>query len=116
LKSGLEWFKKIVFVGSHQDLYVPYYSARVQKHDLSLAHSRDEVKKGKIHCQMVDNIISRVKGCIIRVDVNFCIPQQYNHSLLRNIDALIGRAAHISFINNVEMVRTFVLAGKHYFF
>ena len=32
--------------------------------------------------------------------------------LFRNIDNLIGRAAHISFINNLEMVRTFVIAGK----
>ena len=31
-KKGLEWFKKVTFIGSHQDLYVPYYSARVQKH------------------------------------------------------------------------------------
>lgn len=39
-----------------------------------------------------------------------------NIDLFRNLDNLIGRAAHISFINNVEMVRTFILAGPHYFF
>ncbi len=38
------------------------------------------------------------------------------YPLFRNIDNLIGRAAHISFINNTETVRTFILAGKHYFF
>jgi hypothetical protein len=32
MKKGLEWFKKIVLLASHQDLYVPYYSARIQKH------------------------------------------------------------------------------------
>ena len=36
--------------------------------------------------------------------------------LFRNIDNLIGRAAHISFITSLEMVRAFVLAGSHYFF
>ncbi len=36
--------------------------------------------------------------------------------LFRNIDNLIGRAAHISFINNIEMIRTLVLSGPHYFF
>lgn len=29
--KGLEWFKKIAFFASHQDHYVPYYSARIQK-------------------------------------------------------------------------------------
>lgn len=30
-QKGLEWFKKITFLASHQDLYVPFYSARIQK-------------------------------------------------------------------------------------
>ena len=36
--------------------------------------------------------------------------------LFRNLDNLIGRAAHISFINSTEMLRTLVIAGPHYFF
>lgn len=32
LEKGLEWFKKITFLASRQDLYVPYFSARIQKH------------------------------------------------------------------------------------
>ena len=31
-KPGFDWFKKVVFLGSQQDLYVPYSSARLQKH------------------------------------------------------------------------------------
>lgn len=76
-KPGLEWFKKIVFLGSHQDYYVPYYSARVQKHEESLSHERDNVKKGKIHCEMVNHILEKGRGSIIRLDVNFCITEQY---------------------------------------
>lgn len=30
--KGLEWFSKITLLASHQDLYVPFYSARIQKH------------------------------------------------------------------------------------
>lgn len=33
LEKGLEWFKKLTFLASRQDLYVPYFSARVQKHE-----------------------------------------------------------------------------------
>jgi len=32
MKPGLEWFSKVILVSSRQDLYVPYYSARIQKH------------------------------------------------------------------------------------
>jgi hypothetical protein len=30
-QPGLEWFNKVTFLASHQDLYVPFYSARIQK-------------------------------------------------------------------------------------
>lgn len=81
-KPGLQWFKKIVLLGSHQDLYVPYYSARIQKHKQSIEDSADNVRKGEIYCNMVNNILKNVNGNIIRLDVNFCIPEQYNFSYL----------------------------------
>lgn len=28
--KGLEWFRNIIFIGSHQDLYAPFDSARIQ--------------------------------------------------------------------------------------
>jgi hypothetical protein len=46
-----------VLLASHQDLYVPYYSARIQKHEESTLDLRKNVKKGMIYCNMVDNII-----------------------------------------------------------
>lgn len=52
-KPGLEWFNRLVFVGSHQDLYVPYYSARMQKHEESILDCRKSVTKGIICCKMV---------------------------------------------------------------
>lgn len=47
---------------------------------------------------MVDNILGRVKGTLVRVDVNFSIPEQ-------SVDNIIGRAAHIGFLNNGEFLR-----------
>jgi hypothetical protein len=115
MKAGLEWFSKVVLVSSRQDLYVPYYSARIQKHEESLLDNRKKIGRGVLHCGLVDNILDRVKGSLTRLDVNFCI-HQYYITLFRNIDSLIGRAAHISLINNVEMARTLVVAGGHFFF
>ena len=75
-KPGLEWFKKIVLLASHQDLYVPYYSARIQKHEESSLDFRKNVKKGVVYCDMIDGMLSKCKGEIIRLNVNFCIPEQ----------------------------------------
>ena len=74
MKAGPDWFKKIVLMASHQDLYVPFYSARVQKHDLSALDYNKNVKKALVYCQMIDNLLSRFEGTIIRVDVNFEMP------------------------------------------
>ena len=65
---------------------------------------------------MVENLLGDFTGEVIRINVNFCNPEQYIFSLFRNLDNLIGRAAHISFINSTEMLRTLVIAGPHYFF
>ena len=73
LEKGLEWFKKVTFLASRQDLYVPYFSARVQKHDECINDLRSKDPYAIIHSKMVDNILSRVSGDVTRIDVNFCI-------------------------------------------
>ena len=88
---------------------MPYYSARLQKHEQSSLDCRKKEQRGVTYCEMVDSLLGRVKGSITRLNVNFCIPQQ-------NIDNLIGRAAHISFITNIEMLRALVIAGESYFY
>ena len=47
---------------------------------------------------MVDNILGRITGNVSRIDVNLCITEQ-------SVDNLIGRAAHINFVSNVEFLR-----------
>jgi len=75
-KPGLSWFKKVVLLASHQDLYVPYYSARMQKNEEIILDVRNNVKRGMIYCDMVDSILDGFKGEIIRLNVNFCIAEQ----------------------------------------
>lgn len=74
--KGLEWFKKVTFIGSHQDLYVPYYSARVQKHEQCILDEKNKMQKALIYNQMIDNILNKVQGELNRIDVNFFIPEQ----------------------------------------
>ena len=76
-EPGLSWFKRLVFLGSHQDLYVPYYSARIQKHEESALDFRKQVNKGMIYCKMVENLLGDFTGEVIRINVNFCNPEQY---------------------------------------
>lgn len=73
MKPGLDWFSKVVLVSSRQDLYVPYYSARIQKHSQSMLDNRKKLNKGILHCSMVDNILQNVKGSLTRLDINFTI-------------------------------------------
>ena len=61
-KKGLEWFKKVTFISSRQDLYVPYHSARVQKHEQCIMDERNKVDKAIIYNKMIDNILNQVKG------------------------------------------------------
>lgn len=65
---------------------------------------------------MIDNILNRINGKLTRLDVNFSIPEQYYLFYYRNIDNFIGRAAHIGFLNNTEMVRSFCIAEENAIF
>ena len=75
-QPGLTWFKRLVFLASNQDLYVPYYSARMQKHEECILDCRNNSKKGLIYCEMVDSLLQDFKGEVIRMNVNFCIAEQ----------------------------------------
>lgn len=80
-----------------QDGYVPYHSARIE---LCPAASSDFSKRGKIFLQMLNNCLDQIQACsdnrvIMCCDVNF------NASCYgRNLNTLIGRAAHIEFLES----------------
>ena len=84
-KEGPEWFEEVILVSSPMDSYSPYYSSRVQV-------SKQNVKPGseeeKVFEEMVENITSRVKGNLRRVDV--CMKFEKS-----NVDTFTGKAAHI---------------------
>jgi len=85
--KGLEFFKYIAMVSCYQDQFAPYESARVV-----LCNSWDNQPEKDIYASMVRNLWEPVKQeRVLRFDVNFSIPE-------KNLDAVIGRAAHIRFL------------------
>lgn len=86
-KEGLEYFEHVYFIASPQDLFVPYYSARVQifKDDLKESNAKE-------HYSMNENILNKCTNGVTRVDVYFNIKD-------KDFSALIGGKAHILFLN-----------------
>lgn len=85
--KGVEYFKWIALVSCKQDQFAPYESARAQ-----LSTASDSQPDREIYGAMVRNIWESVRQeGVFRFDVNFSIPE-------KNLDAVIGRAAHIRFL------------------
>ncbi|XP_066334973.1 uncharacterized protein [Miscanthus floridulus] len=94
----LENFKNIILVSSPQDGYVPYHSARI---DLCHASSSDNSKRGQVFTEMLNNCLDEIRAptsetrVFMRCDVIFDQSAQG-----RNLNTMIGRAAHIEFLEN----------------
>jgi hypothetical protein len=97
-KTGLEFFKHLVLVSSRQDQYVAFESARIE---MSNAAERDP-KFGQLYTKMVNNLLEPLDvERVIRLDVDFQLP-------LMNCDNMIGRTAHIQFIECTTLLRGLV--------
>ena len=83
---GLDWFKHIILVSSHQDTYSPYDSSRIQ---LCKNAAKIDSEKSNVYIAMAQNLLEGLSAeTITRLDVNFDIKET-------SIDSLIGRTAHI---------------------
>ncbi|GLT65210.1 hypothetical protein SLA2020_376540 [Shorea laevis] len=95
-QKTLENFKHIILLSSPQDGYVPYHSARIET---CRAASTDYSKKGKVFLEMLNDCLDQIRRptsehrVFMRCDVSF---DTTAHG--RNLNALIGRAAHIEFL------------------
>ena len=84
IERGPEWFQRVVAVGSEQDQYAPISSSTIQPAE----SDRDA-------WVMARNIIERVgRHKLARISADFRIPS------LTSIDSVIGRAAHIQFLES----------------
>ncbi|KAF3614523.1 putative phytoene dehydrogenase, chloroplastic/chromoplastic [Capsicum annuum] len=81
-----------------QDGYVPYHSARIE---MCQASSGDNSKKGKVFLEMLNDCLDQIRAqssehrVFMRCDVNFDTTLQG-----RNLNTIIGRAAHIEFLES----------------
>ncbi|CAN4088192.1 unnamed protein product [Withania somnifera] len=97
-QKTLENFRNIILLSSPQDGYVPYHSARIE---MCQASSGDNSKKGKIFLEMLNNCMDQIRAqssdhrVFMRCDVNFDTTLQG-----RNLNTIIGRAAHIEFLES----------------
>lgn len=95
-QKTLENFKNIILLSSPQDGYVPYHSARIE---MCQSSSGDYSRKGKVFHDMLNNCLDQIRSpsseqrMFMRCDVNFDISLQG-----RNLNTIIGRAAHIEFL------------------
>ncbi|XP_061082630.1 protein FAM135A-like isoform X2 [Conger conger] len=107
-KAGLQFFKNVVLVGSLQDRYVPYHSARIEMCKTALK----DKQSGPVYAEMIENMllpVLRNKECnLVRYDVIHALPNTAN--------SLIGRAAHIAVLDSeIFLEKFFLVAGLKYF-
>ncbi|GAB5361246.1 hypothetical protein AAMO2058_000697000 [Amorphochlora amoebiformis] len=88
-KKGLEYFKHCLLLASHQDFYAPFHSSRIELHHDALRNQ----KNGKVFTSMVQNLLKPLKRPIKRYNVSFVNKKT-------NLDSIIGRTAHILFLDN----------------
>ncbi|XP_068839493.1 protein FAM135A isoform X4 [Capricornis sumatraensis] len=107
-KAGLHYFRNVVLVGSLQDRYVPYHSARIEMCKTALK----DKQSGQIYSEMIHNLLRPVlqsKECnLVRYNVINALPN--------TADSLIGRAAHIAVLDSeIFLEKFFLVAALKYF-
>ncbi|XP_035665847.1 protein FAM135A-like [Branchiostoma floridae] len=107
-KPGLALFKNVLLVGSVQDRYVPFHSARIE-----MCKSAVKDKQfGAVYTEMINNILQPV---VNNPDVNL-VRYDVIHSLPNTANSLIGRAAHIAVLDSEIFIEKFMLVtGLQYF-
>ncbi|KAK7384951.1 hypothetical protein VNO78_30654 [Psophocarpus tetragonolobus] len=97
-KKTLAHFRHTVLLSSPQDGYVPYHSARIES---CHAAAHDNSKKGRVFLEMLNACLDQIRAnpsqrrVFMRCDVNFDAT-----SYGKNLNSLIGRAAHIEFLES----------------
>jgi hypothetical protein len=103
--EGLGDFRHVLFLGSFQDTYAPFESARVQLGPETLA---DPVL-GQVYNEMAQNILQTIDiSCLLRIDVHFDLESD-------SVDSVIGRAAHIQFLESEHLVQRLLFGFSELF-
>ncbi|XP_072046325.1 protein FAM135A-like [Amphiura filiformis] len=107
--KGLSLFKNVLLVGSLQDRYVPIHSARIE---MCRGATKDKTIYGMAYIEMLNNMIAPVVNnpniTLVRYDVN--------HTLGTSANTLIGRAAHIAFLDSELFIEKFMMVSALNYF
>ena len=103
--KGMGWFKHIVLVSSYQDSYAPFDSARIQ----ICNRATNDANRGNFYIKMARNILGNIPADVLyRIDVDFRISE-------KNLDSLIGRTAHIQFLECQNVMKMLIYRFKEFF-
>mmetsp|Transcript_22498 Transcript_22498/g.70377 ORF Transcript_22498/g.70377 Transcript_22498/m.70377 type:complete len:841 (+) Transcript_22498:409-2931(+) len=103
-EKGLEHFRFVILVASRQDSYVPVHSAHIQ---IPRPAEIDNPADGGIYIDMARNMLSPImknqydhlsKGTTV---IRLTLDQKFSS---RNVDAWIGRAAHVAMLETPSLV------------
>lgn len=95
--KGFEYFQHVVLVSCYEDQYGPVQSARAE-----ICAEWDTSAEKEVYREMVRNIWNSVQpDRVRRFDVNFVIAE-------KNLDAFIGRTAHIQFLECQALMKMLV--------
>ena len=94
--EGLDWFRRVLLVGSSQDQYAPLFSSTVDP-------GNDDDHVVNIARRLLAPLL-RTK--LVRVDVKF------DMSEVTNLDNVIGRAAHIKFLESSVLIQLLFLINS----
>lgn len=95
----LKHFKHTIFISSPKDQYVPLYSARVQ----SNSKIENDIVKGSHILEMANNILAQINPQSL---VRITIDNNCGDSV--NVNTIIGRTAHLSYLENSIVVQQLV--------
>ena len=102
--GGLQLFqKKVLLVSSHTDTYAPYHSARLE---MCSAAVNDTGQAGHAYRAMLEHLWKGVTAQrVVKVDISFKFEET-------GLDTLIGRAAHIRFLDSFELTAGLVFIWR----
>lgn len=104
-KQSLSYFKNVLLVSSPEDRYTPYHSTRIEMHRKTV----QDTKWGRIYNEMVRNLLRPLDNVnLTRFDVSFV-----NRKI--NLDSMIGRSAHICFLEQPLYIDMLIHVYKKYF-
>uniref|UniRef100_A0A672MQB4 Protein FAM135A-like n=1 Tax=Sinocyclocheilus grahami TaxID=75366 RepID=A0A672MQB4_SINGR len=107
-KAGLQFFKNVVLVGSLQDRYVPYHSARIEMCKTALKD-----KQTAIFLETIKRLkLARRRTSFWHNESDVTCGQV----LPNTANSLIGRAAHIAVLDSeIFLEKFFLVAGLKFF-